>query len=203
MEIGGALGPGVHSARPGRLWLHYLRLAATSFGVMFDVALFVLGTALVGLAMAVLLDGLDLVELGLGLSTGGSLGSALVLAVGGAFAFGVGAEGPGGRGTHLNDYTLLENTAGLLAGSVLVGLGLLFAGGRLQPLVADLPTPFESAVRLLSSAGWAGLVAVPLLGIPALWGLSRTLEESGRAQQAQMPLLYVVWAIGTAFAFTR
>jgi len=58
-------------------WRYYTRLAINSFATMLDLGLFTLGAALVGLGLAVLLAGFDVVDAETNLSTG----SVLVLSV--------------------------------------------------------------------------------------------------------------------------
>src|SRR3990172_9570581 len=70
------------------------RLFRRITGTTLDVGLLVVGTALVSLAIVVLLDGFDVLDVGLTRSTGEMLGSGLVIAVFGAFALGVAVEGP-------------------------------------------------------------------------------------------------------------
>ena len=68
---------------------------------MLDVGLMVLGSLLVGLSLAVLLAGFDIVDVVQELATAPLLISALVLAVAGLFCLGVASEGPLGRGRRL------------------------------------------------------------------------------------------------------
>ncbi|MEE8489531.1 MAG: hypothetical protein V3S43_04290, partial [Acidimicrobiia bacterium] len=86
----------------------YAILAYGALGTMLDVGLMVLGSLLVGLSVAVLLAGFDIVDVAGDLSTGTTLISAVVLAVTGLFCLGVASEGPLGRGRRLVGFNLWE-----------------------------------------------------------------------------------------------
>ena len=90
----------VAARQPGLdLVKRYGTLAFGAFGTMLDVGLMVLGTILVGLAIALLLAGFGLVDvIPEDLSTVAMLGSSLVIAVVGMFCLGVASEGPVGKG---------------------------------------------------------------------------------------------------------
>jgi hypothetical protein len=166
-------------------------------GTMLDVGLVVLGSVLLGLAIAVLLDGFDLVHIGLGLSTGAMLGSGLVIGIVGAFALGVASEGPLGRGRRLVGYDEVEVLVARVVAAVVVGLLLFIAHGYLVGPAADLPLPFQVGVDGIRAVAIAGMTAVPVVGVPlAWWARSGYLGES-IAVDADIPLLYLVWAVAT------
>lgn len=164
---------------------------------MLDIGLLVIGSALVGLAAAVLADGLDLFDLNLGLSTAGLLGSALVLAITGAFAIGVAAEGPGGRGARPLGHTVTEVAIARLLAVLVVGIGLILLGDRLEALTSGLPTPLRRGGELIGLAGATGMIAISVVGVPLTWALARNLERFPWAGQAELPLFYVLWALAT------
>lgn len=176
---------------------HYVSLGLGATGTMFDVGLVVLGSVLLGLAIAVILDGFDLVDIGLGLSTGAMLGSALVIGIVGAFALGVASEGPLGRSRRLVGYDELEVLVARVLAALIVGLILLIVHGYLVDPVAQLPLPFQVGVDSIRAIAIAGMTAVPVVGVPlAWWARSGYLGES-IAADADIPLLYLVWAVTT------
>ena len=118
---------------------HYVSLALGAGGTMLDVGLVVVGTLLLGLAMAVILDGFDLVTIGLGLSTGAMLGSGLVIGIVGGFALGVASEGPLGRGRRLEGYDGVEVLVARMVAAVVVGLVFLLIRSYLIDPAAELP----------------------------------------------------------------
>ena len=171
-----------------------LGLGLHTLGTSFDVGLLVVGTGLVGLAIAVLLDGFDVVEIGLSDSTGSMLGSGLVIAVFGAFALGVAVEGPIGyssrrRGTF-ND---IEVAIAGVVGALIAGLVLVLIANYARGFIDELPMAFDFGVTVIHSAGRAGMTAGLFLGVRELWGHNTWIEE------IELPIFYVIWATAAAF----
>lgn len=183
---------GEHPQRPS----YYLRLAVATFRTMLDLAMLVVGSALVGLGAAVLVDTLGIVDVGLGLGIAGGLGSALVLAVVGAFAIGVASEGGYGAPTSTAAFPSLEVAAGRVLGGLVVSLLLVWGGGRLLPLVAEMAQPLRVGVDVVGTAGTAGLWTA-VVGVPVIWGLGRGLDRLGWWVPLQLPGLYVIWVVVT------
>lgn len=175
---------------------YYLRLVVATFRTMLDLAMLVVGSALVGLGVAVLVDTLGVVDVGLGLGIAGGLGSALVLAVVGAFALGVASEGGYGAPAATAAFPSLEVAIGRILGGVVVSLLLVWGGGRLVPLVADLAQPLRAGVGVVESVGTAGLWTA-VVGVPMVWGLGRGLDRLGWWMPLELPGMYVLWVIIT------
>lgn len=176
-----------------------IALAWGAFGTMLDVALVVIGSALLGLAIAVLLDGFDLVSINLGLSTGAMLGSSLVIGIVGGFALGVASEGPLGRSRRsvgLNENHVL--LARVLA-VVVVGLILMVVRNLIDEYLVDLPVPFEIAGDIIQAVSVAGMTVVPLLAVPLAWWMRSGGFGSALAVDGDIPLMYLIWAIATMF----
>ena len=111
-------------------------LGVHTLGTSFDVGLLVVGTALIGLAAAVLLDGFDVIEIGLTDSTGAMLGSGLVIAVFGAFALGVAVEGPIGYSTRRRgSFTDIEVAIAGALSALIAGLVLFLIAGFVRRFV--------------------------------------------------------------------
>lgn len=176
---------------------HYVSLGMGTMGTMLDVALIVLGSVLLGLAAAVVLDGFDLVDAGLDLSTGAMLGSGLVIAIVGGFALGVASEGPLGRGRRVLGHDELEITVARVLAAVVVGLLVLLARSYLVDLVAELPAPFGVGVDALRAVGMASLTAVPIVAVPLAWWVRSGAFGAGLATDGDVPVLYFVWAVAT------
>lgn len=177
-----------------------LGLGLHTLGTSFDVGLLVVGTALVGLAVAVLLDGFEVVEIGLSDSTGSMLGSGLVIAVFGAFALGVAVEGPIGyssrrRGTF-ND---IEVAIAGVVGALVAGLVLVLAANYVRGFIDELPLAFDFGVTVIHSAGRAGMTAGLFLGVPALWGVRELWGHNAWIEEVELPIFYVIWATAAAF----
>lgn len=164
---------------------------------MLDVGLVVLGSLLLGLAATIVLDGFDLVDVGLDLSTGAMLGSGLVIAIIGGFALGVAAEGPLGRGRNLAGFAEVEVLVARVVMSVLVGLVFLFAQGYLVDLVEELPLPFRVGVDAIRAVAIAGMTAVPIIGVPLAMWIRSGAFGAALAADGDVPVLYFVWAITT------
>ena len=176
------------------------RLFRRITGTTLDVGLLVVGTALVSLAIVVLLDGFEILEVGLTKSTGEMLGSGLVIAVFGAFALGVAVEGPI-RALRTRTGTEIEMLL-IRAGSLLlVGGILLFIGRFIEKYVDDLPSTFAIANDVLVATGVAGLTATLVLGAIALWGLRRLYADKPWLDLIELPVLYSLWVIGTVIVF--
>lgn len=177
-----------------------LGLGLHTLGTSFDVGLLVVGTGLVGLAIAVLLDGFDVVEIGLSDSTGSMLGSGLVIAVFGAFALGVAVEGPIGyssrrRGTF-ND---IEVAIAGVVGALVAGLVLVLIANYARGFIDELPMAFDFGVTVIHSAGRAGMTAGLFLGVPALWGVRELWGHNTWIEEIELPIFYVIWATAAAF----
>ena len=179
---------------------YYFTLVVGTFRTGLDVAMLVVGTGLVGLAITVFLAGFDIVDLDTGAGIGGTLGGALVIGVCGGFALGVASEGRYGMARSLEGFPSLEVAIGRLIAIVLMAFALLYAAGRLESLVVDLPYPFAVAVEVVRSVGATGFVAA-LLGVPASWALRRGLDRLGWGAGLVIPTLYVVWLIAALVVF--
>lgn len=176
---------------------YYASLGLGAAGTMLDVGLVVLGSVLLGLAAAVILDGFDLVLIGLGLSTGAMLGSALVIGIVGGFALGLASEGPLGRNRRLVGYPEVEVLVARVVGVLVVGALFLVIRSYLIEPVAELPVPFSIAVESIRAVAVAGLTAVPILGIPLAWVTRSGYLGEAAASDGDIPILYFVWAITT------
>lgn len=174
-----------------------LRLALGAFGTMLDVALVVLGSALLGLAIAVLMDGFELVSIGLDLTTGAMLGSGLVIGIVGGFAIGVASEGPVGRGRRLVGFDELRILMARVVASVVVGALLLVVRNLVDEFVMDLPVPFLIGADAMRAVGVAGMTVVPLLAVPLAWWARSGYLGVAMAADADIPLMYFVWAVAT------
>jgi hypothetical protein len=186
-----------HHPQPLR---YYLTLGLGTLRTAVDLAMLVLGTGLMGLAVAVLLDGFDVIDAGLGLGIGATLGSALVLGVCGGFALGIASEGRYGMSRSLDGFPSLEVVLGRLIGIVVMAIFLLWAAGRLEPLIVDLPYPLVVGVAVMRSVGASGFVA-GLVGAPAAWGVRRGLDRLDWGTRLEMPTLYVIWLIAAIVVF--
>lgn len=177
-----------------------LRLFWRVLGTTFDVGLMVLGSALVALAAVVMLDGFDVVDLGLTTSTGAMLGSSLVIAVFGAFAIGVAVEGPVRQvrefSTSEFELAAARGISLLISGIVLLTIGRVGLG-----YIADLPHVFDQALEVVVAAGTAAFTWTLVVGLVALWGVRRVFADRQWLDQIELPMLYAVWAIGVAIVF--
>lgn len=107
------------------------------------------------------------------------------------------SEGPLGRNRRLVGYDELEVLVARVLAAVVVGALLLIAHRYLAGPAAQLPLPFQVGVDSIRSVAIAGMTAVPVVGVPlAWWARSGYLGES-IAADADIPLLYLVWAVTT------
>jgi len=163
---------------------------------MLDLGLFAVSAALIGLAAAVMLVALGLVDAEIEIATGPLLISALVLAVVGCFTAGIASEGPVRRNRKIVGNSEIEIAIARAVSAFAVGLIFVFAATRLQPLIDDVPFPLVVGIDLLELAGRVGLWVMPLIGVPLALGVKLT-ELLGRAvEETELPVLFVVWIAG-------
>lgn len=192
---------GTSQADPLALIKRYAILAYGAFGTMFDVGLMVLGSLLVGMSIAVLLAGFEIVDVVQEMSTGGMLASALILAIIGLFCLGVAAEGPLGRGRKLVGFKLWEVGIGRTLAVFLVGFGALLLYGVISGLLEDLPEPLHKGAEGLRAVGIAGMVVMPLVGVPVSLLINWAPNAPDWVRKAEIPSMFVVWAIATMAIF--
>ncbi len=180
---------GTHPQKAG----YYVRLIVSTFRTMLAMAMLVAGSGLVGLAVAVFLDGFDLVDIGLGLSIGEVLGTFLVIGVSGAFAFGVATEGRYGAANLTRRYPTLEVAIGRVIGGIVVSVIIGWVAGRLETVVVDQNLPIRAAWEMVRAVGASGYLAT-LIGVPVVWGVRRGLDRAGFDAQIELPVLYALWA---------
>lgn len=192
------------SRQPGSAMVRrYAILAYGVFGTMADVGLMVLGSLLVGLSVAVLLGGFGLVEvMSDELSTGAMLISAIVLAVIGLFCLGVASEGPLGRGRRLVGFSIWEIGIGRIVAAFLTGLAALLVYGFLSGLLEGVPTPLFKGTEGFRAVGVAGMTVMPILGVPLSLAVSLAPDEYAWAREADIPVLFVVWAVASMIILT-
>jgi len=175
----------------------YAILAYGAFGTMLDVGLMVLGSLLVGLSMAVLLAGFDVVDVAGDLSTGTMLISAVVLAVTGLFCLGVASEGPLGRGRRLVGFRLWEVGIGRALAVFAIGFGALLLYGVMGRVLDGLPKPLLQGAEVLRAVGVAGMTAMPLFGVPLSLGVRWLPVEAEWVHRADVPAMFIVWALAS------
>jgi hypothetical protein len=172
-------------------------LAYGAMGNMFDVGLVVLGTLFVGLGVTVLLAGFDVVGAIDDMSTPAMLGSSIILIVVGMFALGVASEGPLGRGRRLVGFNIWEIGIGRAISAFFVGLVMLMIHQLTAGIVDDLPAVFLRGADGLRAVAVAGMVAVPLAGVP-LSLLIRNLDDRyDWLKRWEVHSVFVVWLIAT------
>lgn len=179
-----------YSARPP--WRRYLSEGASGFRTMIDVAMLVVGSALVGLSVAVLLGGFGLVSSTLDLSTAALLGSALVAGIVGAFALGVASEGGVGRLSEAGGMAV-ERLVGRVVPGLLVAAALLAVHAYLRRFAGDLPVTFDYGLEVVRAGGVAGLIA-SVAGPGLTWGLSLIWTDD-LLVEVEVPILYLIWAL--------
>ena len=170
-------------------------LAYGSFGTMFDVGLMVLGSLLTGLALSILLVGLDFVSRELELSTGAMLISSMVIAVVGLFCLGIASEGPLGRGRRLVGFKLWEVGVGRALAVFLTGLVVIIAYRLVAGLLEEVPEPILTAAEGLRTVGVTGMTVMPLLGIPLSIAARWLSTEERWAGLAEIPVMFLIWVV--------
>ncbi len=181
----------------------YAILAYGAVGTMADVGLMVLGSLLVGLAMAVLLGGFGLVDVTQAeMSTGEMLISAIVLAVIGLFCLGVASEGPLGRGRRLVGFRLWEVGIGRTLAVFGVGLVTLILYQLLTGLLEGVPVPLIKGTAGIRAVGVAGMTAMPLVGVPLSLVARGTPAGFEWAHRADIPVMFITWTVAAMLILT-
>jgi hypothetical protein len=175
---------------------HYGTLAYGAIGTMLDAGLVVVGTLFVSLGVATLVGGFGLVGQ-IEMSTGAFLASALIVGIVGLFALGVAAEGPLGRGRRLVGYNIWEVGIARAIASFLVGFGFLVLQGFLVGFLDDLPAVVQRGAEGLHAAAVAGMIAVPLIGVPLSILLRSMSDGDSWAQRLEYPSIFIVWVVAT------
>ena len=175
----------------------YAALGYGALGTILSLGLMVLGALLVGLAISVILAGFQLVDASQDLSTAAMLVSSLVLAVVGLFCLGVAAEGPLGRGRRLVGFKLWEVAIGRTFAVVGVGFGALLASGFITQFLDGIPEPLHQGTEGLRSVGLAGMIAMPIIGVPLSLLVRWAPTRYEWVPKADIPVMFVVWAIAT------
>ena len=176
-------------------WRYYTRLAINSFATMLDLGLFTLGAALVGLGLAVLLAGFDVVDAETNLSTGSVLVAALVLGVVGTFSMGIASEGPARRASTFTPHNENERAIGRALASVAVGMILIAVSNRLDRFAVDLSAPLVTGIELIRTTGRAALWPVTLIGVPLAWGVHRSRILGDSAEETHLPIMFTTWVV--------
>lgn len=181
----------------------YAILAYGTIGTVGAVGLLVLGSLLVGLSIAVLLEGFGLVDVFTEeLSTGATLISAIVLAVVGLFCLGVASEGPLGRGRRLVGFQLWEIGIGRTLAAFVTGLIGLLIYGMLSGPLEGLPGPVIKGAEGIRAVSVAGMTVMPLLGVPLSLATRLAPEPYLWVREAEVPVFFVVWAVSAMIILT-
>lgn len=175
----------------------FLRALAGALGLGFVVV----GIELVGLALAVFLQALGIVDLGMEASVGEQLGAGLILAVVGWLFLGTAWEGLLGWAPAEGSWSRDELSVAWLVAVLVSGAALVVGGDEAAAYGSRLWPGVFSGALLVWSVGWAGLSAVPI-AVAALWGLDR-IWPGIRWEAGRLPGLLAVWAIAAASVFQR
>ncbi|HEX9846909.1 MAG TPA: hypothetical protein VGB33_00685 [Acidimicrobiia bacterium] len=176
----------------------YAILGYGTIGTMGDVGLMVLGSLLVGLSIAVLLEGFGIVDaITEEISTGATLISAIVLAVVGLFCLGVASEGPLGRGRQLVGFQPWEMGIGRTLAVFVAGLLGLLVYQLITGALDGVPIPVVKGVEGIRAVSVAGMTVMPLLGVPLSLLARMAPDPYAWARPADIPIMFVVWTVGT------
>jgi hypothetical protein len=174
-------------------WRRVLTELWIGWRVMLDLGLAAVGAALVGLAAAILLAGFGVVDRSVALSTGGLLGSALVIGIVGAFALGLASEGGLGASPP-PPVRRWWRSAAMAAGGVVVGVMLVVVARWLAEPVAELPVVFALAREVVRAAGVGGVI-LSLTLIPLLWVVREYGNWGGVLDEIEVPLVFTAWTL--------
>ena len=169
----------------------WYRLAAGSFRSMLRVGFTASGAALLGLALASLLQELDWVAGGPDLTVMEALGAIVGIgAVGGAI-LGLAAEATYGAANLEEEHDVGRRAGGRVIAGLLVSIALLVLG-ILTPLPEGLPITVAYGKATLRAAGGAGLLSCSL--VPPLTALL-SVRVAFWKPRWDVYLLFGVWTI--------
>ena len=180
----------------------YSILAYGGIGTMLGVGLMVLGAILIGISIPVLLGGFDLIDIEPDLETAPMLISAIVVAVSGMFCLGVASEAPLGRVCRLTGFKLWEVGIGRALAVFALGLGAVFLYRFLIGFLDGLPPPILKGAQSIRAVGVAGMVLMPLIGVPLSLVAGRLPAGSELIRRLDQPVLLVVWAFSSLVVLT-
>lgn len=186
----------VDRTRVFELVKRYAILGYGGFGTMLAVGLMVMGSLLVGLAIAVFLAGFDLIAQFIEeLSTEALFGSSLVILVAGLLLLGIATESPLGRGRRLVGFELWEVGIARIVAVAAVGILMLILHGFVEGLVEDLPEPFLLATDGLDAVARGGLIVMPIIGVPLSLAARYAAGRRASIPDLELPAMFVVWVI--------
>lgn len=171
---------------------YYLSLGAGTFRTMLDIGMLVLGTGWMMLAVMTFLETFEITDTRLEMSTAAGLGALLVALVCAGCAFGIASEGHYGAADSIRPAPDGEVGIGRAVGAVFFSLIVLAAATWLAPLVETRPVPYRMAHEILSSTAQAGLLVMPILGVPLA-----LLVRRSKAPRLERLVLFGVWALAT------
>ncbi len=178
-----------------------VRRALTTFGYalasLADIGLLVVGSALMALSAAILLDGFNVVPMDLTDSTGAMFGSALVIAVFGGFSLGVAFEGPIGHGALASLGDAIQLTVARAVAAFLVGLGITALGSFIAGYTDELPYPFELGAEVVQRTGRVGMIFAPFVAVPLTFLLRWRFPDRKWMEELELPIIFLIW-IGAA-----
>jgi len=174
----------------------WLSLIGHGFASMFDLLMLTAGSALIGLAITVLLDGFGVRTLALTNNAGSMFGSALLIAVFGSFALGVANEGPIGHGIYAARLAPLELAMVRALAITTLSLVGVWAAGSIPGLVEELPYPFELTAVAVEQVSRAGLFFALLIGVPATYAMRFFFADRIKGEDWELPVILVIWFLG-------
>lgn len=178
----------------------YLDVVLNGLRSGLDVMMMVLGSAWLGMAIAIFLAGFGLVGELPELSTGAMLVTVLVLGLMGAFGLGIASEGSMRCAHRLLSYDPIVVL--LVRGLILAGFSLLLGllTAPIERRVNELPGMIGEGVSVMNAVARAGLVAA-LLGSLLAWFLHR-FNQARSFPGLGTALIFLVWSIATMFFYS-
>lgn len=178
---------------------YYGTLTYGAVGSLLALGLLVAGVYMVGMAVPVVLAGFGLVEITHDMSTGPLIITGLILGLAGGFFIGVASESPLGRGKRLEGFKIWEIGIGRTLAVFGIGFAFLFAYRTLVALVGDIPVPLLRGLESLRAVGAAGMVAMPLIGVPVSLLFRAAPTRHLWVKRLDEPALFAVWFIAGLF----
>lgn len=180
----------------------WIALTVRSALLVFDVGLLVAGTGLVGVGLALILNGFGMIDLVVDADLSQALAVGLVVTMIGGLALGIAVEGPIGNPAPAVKAKAWESI--LVAAPAL--LAFIWIIGILERISDRLLLPYSDLFSFVSShlhaVQQAGVSVGLVVGIPAMWATRHFLAPRLVFFERAAPgALYLCWMIGVIAAY--
>ena len=188
--------------QPGSEPRRWMVLSGRSAFVVIGVGFLVTGTGLVGIGIALLLNGFGVVELVVDDNLGQALAVGLVISMMGGFFVGIATEGPIGHAVRVPSTKSWESVVAAVPALFV----FIWATGGMERISDRLLVPYSDHFLFVASYFNAvqrgGITSGLLVGLPLMWAVREFLAPRMRLFRNVAPgVLFIAWMIGVIAAY--